>query len=117
MSSSQSNERKGLLIDYQYCTGCHSCEVACQKEHGLGIGEFGITVMKDGPRKLPNGRWEYRYIPAPTLLCDLCEKRVSAGKKPTCVHHCQSQCMAYGTVDELAEILKTKPQQMMYVPQ
>ena len=116
MSSSQSNTRYGLLIDYQYCTGCHSCEVACQKELGLKIGEFGITVKQDGPRKLPNGRWEYKYIPVPGLLCNLCEERVALGKRPTCVHHCQSQCMAYGTVDELAEKLKVKPMQVLFVP-
>lgn len=116
MSSSQSNVRYGLLVDFQYCTGCHSCEVACQKELGLGVGQFGIVVKKDGPRKLPNGRWEYKYLPLPTSLCDLCESRVSKGKKPTCVHHCQSQCMVYGTVDELAEIMKQKPVQVMYVP-
>ena len=22
---------KGILINYDYCTGCHSCEVACKK--------------------------------------------------------------------------------------
>lgn len=26
--------RSGLLIDYKYCTGCHTCEVACQKSMG-----------------------------------------------------------------------------------
>ena len=27
--------RRGLLIDYYYCTGCRSCEVACDIEHCL----------------------------------------------------------------------------------
>ena len=44
------NEICGLLIDYEYCTGCHSCEVACREEHSFGIGTFGIKVMEDGPR-------------------------------------------------------------------
>ncbi|HBT95151.1 MAG TPA: oxidoreductase, partial [Coriobacteriia bacterium] len=26
---------KGILINYEYCTGCHSCEVACRNELGL----------------------------------------------------------------------------------
>ncbi|MCI8468477.1 MAG: oxidoreductase, partial [Eggerthellaceae bacterium] len=38
-----------LLIDYKYCTGCHSCEVACrqekriesQEEWGIKLAEFG----------------------------------------------------------------------------
>ena len=25
--------RYGILVDYDYCTGCHTCEVACQQEH------------------------------------------------------------------------------------
>ena len=27
---SKANEY-GLLIDYEFCTGCHTCEVACKK--------------------------------------------------------------------------------------
>ena len=26
---------KGILINYDYCTGCHSCEVACKVVHEL----------------------------------------------------------------------------------
>jgi Fe-S-cluster-containing dehydrogenase component len=37
-------EKKGLLIDYHYCTGCHSCEVAYQQKHGfLKDSAFGAT--------------------------------------------------------------------------
>ena len=32
-------EKYGLLIDYQWCTGCHSCEMACKVEHGWQAGE------------------------------------------------------------------------------
>ena len=27
--------RKYLAVDYEFCTGCHTCEIACQQEHGL----------------------------------------------------------------------------------
>ena len=27
-----------LIIDYKYCTGCHSCEMACKVEKNLKIG-------------------------------------------------------------------------------
>ena len=40
---------KGILINYDYCTGCHSCEVACKKELGLPKGEFGIKLTETGP--------------------------------------------------------------------
>lgn len=30
--------RNGLLIDYEFCTGCQSCEIACKQEHGFSVG-------------------------------------------------------------------------------
>lgn len=45
--------RKGLLIDYEYCTGCHSCEVACKQEHGLGAGPRLVRVIEDAPDFTP----------------------------------------------------------------
>lgn len=92
----------GLLFDYEYCTGCHACEVACKKEHGYEKGQCGIHVLSLGPNLKPNGKWELDYIPVPGDLCDLCTKRTVVGKKPSCVHHCQSLIIQYGTVSELA---------------
>ena len=39
----------GLLIDYNFCTGCHSCEAACKVEHGFQTGEWGIKLTQIGP--------------------------------------------------------------------
>ena len=36
----------GLLIDYEYCTGCHSCEVACSQEYGWEPGMAGMRVIE-----------------------------------------------------------------------
>ena len=95
--------RYGLLIDYEYCSGCHACETACKMEHDLPRGDFGIKIQQDGPRKNSStGTYEYEHIPVPTSLCDLCAGRVAAGKLPTCVHHCQAGVMVYGPVEELA---------------
>jgi Fe-S-cluster-containing dehydrogenase component len=106
----------GLLIDYEWCTGCHSCEMACKVELGLDEGHYGITLHADGPRKAPNGAYEYLYLPIPTSLCNLCEDRVAAGKLPTCVHHCQAACMTYGPIDELAKKAQDKPKTCLFVP-
>lgn len=111
-----SNSRYGLLIDYEFCTGCHSCETACQVELELPVGQYGIKLSQDGPRELPDGKWEYNYIPVPTSLCNLCEKRVEEGKLPTCVHHCQSACMHYGTVEELAKKMNIKNKTVLFAP-
>ncbi|MBP1762912.1 MAG: putative oxidoreductase iron-sulfur subunit [Firmicutes bacterium] len=95
--------RYGLLIDYDYCTNCHTCEVACKKELNLPVGQYGIRVLEDGPRQTTTGEWEWTYIPLPTSECNLCEDRVKMGKLPTCVHHCQSGIMEFGPVEELAK--------------
>ncbi|HEY3426338.1 MAG TPA: 4Fe-4S binding protein [Negativicutes bacterium] len=112
-----SKERYGLLIDYEFCTGCHSCETACKVEQNLPVGQWGIKLAQDGPRKLENGRWEYAYLPIPTSLCDLCEKRLAAGKQPTCVQHCQAGVMSFGAVEELAKKMADKPKTVLFAPQ
>lgn len=93
----------GLLINYEYCTGCHACEVACRNEHKLPLKKWGIKLCEVGPFKTGADSWEWNYIAAPTSLCDLCEGRVAEGKKPACVHHCLGQCMEYGDVEDLAK--------------
>lgn len=105
-----------LLIDYEFCTGCHSCEVACKQELGLPVGKWGIKLTQVGPWQVSADRWEYNYIPIPTGLCDLCGARVAEGKKPACVHHCQAQVMEYGPVEELAAKMVTKGKMVLFAP-
>lgn len=93
----------GLLIDYLYCTGCHSCEVACQIEHGYEPGVSGISLKQHGPEQIAERTWQYDFLPMPTQRCDLCAMRTQAGKQPSCVKHCQAGCMKYGFLDELAQ--------------
>lgn len=109
--------RYGLLINYEFCTGCHSCEVACKKELDLPLGKHGIKLAKNGPFKLNDSgdKWELTYVPVPTQLCDLCGDRVAKGKKPSCVHHCQASCIEYGTVEELAKKM-TDSRMVLFTP-
>lgn len=111
-----SETKYGLLINYEYCTGCHTCEVACKKELHLPTGDWGIKLMQDGPRKNHMGKWEYTYLPLPTNLCNLCENRVAEGRLPTCVHHCQGGIMFYDTVDKLAEMMADRPRSVIFAP-
>lgn len=104
----------GLLIDYEWCTGCHSCEVACQMEHGFPVGQTGIKLNLVGPWEIEEDVWQIDYVPVPTRQCDLCSERVALGKIPTCVHHCQAKCMTYGTIEELSAKLAEKPTQMLF---
>ena len=54
--------RYALLIDYDYCTGCHSCEVACQQEHGWEAGMSGMKVIEI-VEKLPNDKAYLVFLP------------------------------------------------------
>ena len=98
----------GLLIDYQYCSGCHSCELACRNEHGLGLGEWGIKLAEVPPFEVAPDDWEWDYIPVPTKLCDLCEDKVSQGLPPACVQVCLCSSLEYGSIDELAKSAQEK---------
>jgi len=93
--------RNGLLINYGWCTGCHSCEIACRNSHGLPLDQWGIKLTQIGPFKIREDKTEWNYVPVPTSLCDLCEDRVAQGRKPACVHNCLAKCMEYGPLDEL----------------
>ena len=112
---------KGILINYDYCTGCHSCEVACKKELGLPEGEFGIKLTETGPWEYEGepagpGRWEWTWLPVLTKACDLCEDRVAKGKMPMCVQHCQAWCLYHGEVDELARKIDGTSRCALLVP-
>lgn len=108
--------RNGLLIDYEFCTGCQSCEMACKEEHGIPVGQWGIKVIDEGPWQISEKTWNWNKIAVPTDLCDLCADRVAEGKKPTCVHHCLAQVLKFGPVDELVADLDRKPKQALFVP-
>ena len=106
--------KMGLLINYDYCTGCHSCEVACQQEHDLPAGKNGIKVTQfiyETHTKL-----SIDYLPYPTDLCDLCINRHKQGKKPTCVKHCQSGCMQFGPINSLVEEMEKRPKMVLFTP-
>lgn len=107
--------KRGILVDYEWCTGCHSCEFACQMEHGFPLGQTGISVQQVGPWQIEGDRWQYAYMPVPTEQCDLCSERLAGGKEPTCVKHCQAFCLEYGFVDELSSKLDSKLKQCLYV--
>ena len=107
--------RKGLLIDYDYCTGCHSCEIACKQEHNYPVGMGGIHLVEI-MTPLGDERLRIDYIPFTTAFCDLCSARTAKGDVPSCVKHCQASCMSYGTLPEMAAIMEEKPHCVLFTP-
>ena len=104
----------GLLVEYHYCTGCLTCEVACQQEHNHPASRTGIKVT-EYVMETPSGL-SIDYLPFPTALCDLCVARTQRGEQPSCVKHCQANCMRYGRVDELAKEMEKKPRMVLFKP-
>lgn len=94
----------GLLIDYEWCSGCQSCEIACRNEHGWDLTTDGIRVLEFGPSKMTAQKnLEWNYVPTPSTLCDLCEDRVARGEVPSCQLHCLAGVITYGSIEELSK--------------
>ena len=107
--------RYGLMIDYEFCSGCHACEVACKQEHDYPVGRGGIHLCEI-TTELPSGRIRIDYVPFPTAYCDLCARRVAEGEPPACVKHCQAATMYFGTVAELAKAMEERPHGALFTP-
>lgn len=108
--------RKALFIEYEYCTGCHACEVACKQEHNFSGGMCGIKVEELVTVGAAKGDVHMDFIPYTTRFCDLCAERTADGEVPSCVKHCQSRCMDYGDVAEMAKIMEKTPRSSIYAP-
>lgn len=105
---------KGILVDFEWCSGCHTCEMACQVEKQLPLDQYGVKLADVGPYNIEGDNWVWIHMPIFTKQCDLCAERVSKGKVPSCVQHCQAAIMKYGEVDELAKELNDNPKQILY---
>lgn len=104
---------KALLLNYRWCTGCHSCELACQVKNDLPDGQFGIKVNQVGPWEHAPKRWQYSYIPVLTDQCNLCADRLAEGRLPACVQHCQANCIQILDAEEAARIAASSPKMLM----
>lgn len=106
-----------MLIDYEFCDGCHTCEMACKMELDLKEGQYGIQVFSAGPWKIEGKKYQYDFVPVPTDMCNFCVDRIAAGKTPSCQHHCQSLAIEVGPLEELTEKMQGKTKMVLYTPQ
>jgi Fe-S-cluster-containing dehydrogenase component len=105
-----------MIIDYKYCTNCHSCEISCRNENDIPLDEWGIKVAEFGPVKL-DGKWMWNYVPVPSDRCNLCEDLIDAGKTPPCVLHCLASCLEIVAVDKIQEkMLSAKKTVTCFIP-
>lgn len=100
----------GLLIDTEYCSGCHSCELACRNQNGLKLDQYGIKVCEVGPFVVDEAADKYiwNYEPVVTELCNTCVERRVNGEKAACELHCLADAIVVGAVDDLMTLAKEK---------
>lgn len=74
------NETGTVLINYEKCTGCSNCVVACP------FGMMSLHPISNKPVK-----------------CDLCNERIAQGisKEPACVEGCALKALVFSTPEEI----------------
>lgn len=105
--------RQALLLDYKWCSGCHSCELVCQMKNELPPDQFGIRVNEVGPWEYAPDKWMLSYFPVLTKQCNLCADRQAQGKLPSCVQHCQANCIQIMDAREAAKRAAENPHCLM----
>ena len=95
----------GLLIDYEYCTGCYACRVACCQEYGHEAGMSGMQVIE-----------QVHLLPFPTELCILCTPRTKKGLQPACMQHCMANVIQWGRLEDLSKELGKKSRMVLWSP-
>jgi Fe-S-cluster-containing dehydrogenase component len=113
--SGKRKEEHGLLIEYEYCTGCQACVIACSQEYGWPAGMAGMRVT-EMVENLPKDKHYLIYMPFPTELCVLCAGRRKEGLEPACVKHCMSNCIKCGTIVELAAEMTGRKRMVLWKP-
>ena len=108
----------GMLVDYEWCSGCHSCEVACSVElshKDFPQGHCGVKIHEEGLYWIGEDKASDIFMPIFTDLCDACARRRAAGNDlPTCVKHCQAHVLTFGNIYELVPQLAAKRKQVLY---
>ncbi len=105
----------GLLIDYEYCTGCYACQVACSQEYHWPAGMAGMKVLEI-VQNLPKDKAYLNYLPFPTELCNLCAPRTKKGLEPACAKHCMAGVITHGRLEDLSKKLGEKPRMVLWSP-
>ena len=74
-----------VTVDQDKCVGCKACMSACP---------WGAPQWEPQNRK--------------AVKCDFCHDRVAEGMKPACVTVCPTQCLYFGTPDEIPEVRRER---------
>lgn len=103
-----------MMIDYEFCSGCCECELACIISHGGDPDAVGIRVMKLGPWRRPDGFIQLDFLPVVSDWCDLCKGQQSESFTTECARRCPNNCINCGTIEELTHYSELKPKTILY---
>ena len=103
-----------MLIDYEYCTGCKTCEVACKQEYKRPAGKLSGVEVTECIHTLPSGRLFITNMPHFTRACVFCAARVKRGEEPACAHHCMANVLTFGKIKDLVKILPQKRKAILW---
>jgi Fe-S-cluster-containing dehydrogenase component len=92
-----------MLIDYEYCSGCKTCEIACNQEYNREAGKLGGVEVQEFIHFLQSGRLYITNIPHFTKACVFCAGRVKKGLTPACVQHCMANVLVFDTLENLKD--------------
>ena len=92
------------ILDYRKAHG-----VFKKKENLMDVKGIGPKTYADLKDKIT-----IEYLPIPTDYCDFCYPRVREGKKPACVHHCMTQCMEFGPMEEMTKLAGKKKKTVVW---
>jgi Fe-S-cluster-containing dehydrogenase component len=101
-------KKYGMLIDYEYCTGCKTCEIACRQEYQRPAEKLEGVQVHEFKHTLSNGRLYITNMPFFTKACIFCAGRVKQGLEPACAQHCMANVLKFGEIDELQGQLPEK---------
>jgi len=104
----------GLLVDYEYCTRCHTCEVACKQEHHIEAGKTGGIKVIELLHELPGGSLDIINMPILTHLCYLCAPRIKKGQLPACAQHCMANILKFGVIEDLVKEASQHRKEVIY---
>lgn len=105
------SERQALLVDWDRCVGCFTCEVACKQEHG----EKRIHVNMLGPVHGKDGETRMEAIPLATQSCDLCQSRLARGEDPACVNACPTKALIITSIEDAITHIRSGQHQLCAV--
>ena len=114
-SGATSRREDGIVdIDYDKCTGCSYCVIACPYQQRVvhGDGEKTYFPGQDLTELEVIGKKLYPLQPGTVVKCTFCEEKIDEGMRkglrpgvdreatPACVNNCPAKARHFGDLDD-----------------